>query len=168
MNTSLSYVVISRRMEYILTVALLILGSMAPSLVHMVGGRGLILLPIFFALSLGAVTLSLPSLLVLALVVPTVNSYLFGMPAIPMLYVLVVEGLVISVAIVTARRTNLVFPIILFLAFLVARIIGGLSLFYFAGTPTWYQGIIQGIPGMFINITLGSLFYYVAKKSNHV
>ncbi|MGL5722260.1 MAG: hypothetical protein ACRCY4_07670 [Brevinema sp.] len=168
MITTASHIILSRRIQYIITAILLFMGAMAPSLVHMAGGRGVTLLPIFFALSLGAATLSLPCLLILAVIVPVSNAYLFGMPSAPMLYFLIVEGFIFSTGIVFARRTNWAFPVIFVLSFLMARIVGGLLLFTIGGASSWYHGIFQGIPGLIINVFLGSLFYFIAKKANRV
>ncbi|MGL5721796.1 MAG: hypothetical protein ACRCY4_05290 [Brevinema sp.] len=166
MTKMTSQMVLSRRMEYVFTAVLIVAGALAPSLVHMAGGKGTVLLPIFFALSLGAGMLSLPALLSLAIIVPLSNHILFGMPPVPMLYILTLESVIMVVLTVGLRRTQWMFPVIFALAFIVARLVGSFVLMAVSGLA-WHEGLVNSMLGLVVNIGMASAVFMVSSTKNH-
>lgn len=161
---TISYIRLSPRSERILNALLIAAGAAAPFLVHAAGGNGKEILPIFFALSIGASILSVPHLLLLAFSVPLINHLMFGMPAAPMLAVLLAESFVFCMVIFAGRKYSLPFFLLLVLGFLSARLSGGIVYSLLFSASDWLAYVLGGSVGLGLNTALGWGFYWAVKK----
>jgi len=154
--------------ENILMASLTISSLMFPLIIHTLGLRGTLYLPIFFSISLAASFMSFPKLLALSILSPTLNMILTGMPSPPIYYFLLVECVALSVFIFLGRRLNINFYVIAFVSMILARLSSIILLPFFGAmtTEAWFNGIINGYRGIIINVLFAALFYVILKKQS--
>ena len=106
----------------------------------------------------------------IGLIVPLVSSMLTGMPPVPKLYFMLVE--LVAYGIFTGifiRKMNVYFTLLS--AMILGRVLYGCSLiigvkllgfhFSFANMGAFLAGIVSGIPGMILQITVIPLFLFL-------
>lgn len=153
-------------LELSLTFVLIVLSVMFPYAIHMAGLKGTEFLPIFFSLAISSAFLSNKKLIALAVIIPTTNMLLTGMPAIPIYYFLLLESVAFTVFIILGRKFKLNFYLMVVLAFVLARFssIVLLPLFSQININSWFSGIVRGYKGIIVNILLSALFFKALKS----
>ena len=138
------------------------LGS--PILVHYFGLRGTEYLPIFFALSLGCYILNPLTLIILSIVSPLINLLVTGMPQIPILYFLILEGFIFSI-LISVLKNKFPFFILAPLSFISARLSSILLVFLLnENIEIWFNGILNGYKGIIINSLFAIATYFIFKN----
>lgn len=138
-----------------------------PILTHFLGLKGNELLPIFFALSIGAYILNPLFLIILSIVSPLMNYFITNMPMPPTLYFLIFEGIVFSFIIILLRNNrNISFILAVLLAFISARLSSVILTFIFdVSINDWFNGVINGYKGIIANFLFASISYLIIKNN---
>lgn len=151
-----------------LLAALFVIGNIAlPQLCHTVPRGGLIFLPIYFFTLIGAYKYGWRVGLLTALLSPTVNHVLFGMPPAPALLPIVVKSVTLALsAAFVARRAGTVSLLSIAAVVALYQLVG--SLFEFALTGSLaaaMQDVRIGLPGIALQIFGGyAVIRYLMKK----
>lgn len=141
-----------------LLAALFVLGNIAlPQLCHLMPHGGLIWLPIYFFTLVGAYKYGWRVGLLTALLSPTVNSLLFGMPAPAVLPAILLKSNILAlVAGWTAAHLQRVSIPVLLGVVLTYQVLGTLGEWIMAGDfMTAVQDFRIGIPGMLLQVLGG-------------
>lgn len=147
--------------------ALLVAGNIVlPQLCHLVASGGAILLPIYFFTLLGAYKYGWRVGLLTALLSPSLNALLFGMPAVTALPAITVKSTLLAVAAAwVAARTHRCSLLLLAGVVLFYQCAG--TLFEWAYTGSFgvaAQDFTLGLPGMALQVTgVWALLKYVLK-----
>ena len=143
---------------------LIAISLVSPIVVHYFGLKGTEYLPIFFALSLGAYILNPISLITLSIASPLINSIITGMPQIPILYFLILEGFIFSI-LISPLKNKFPFFILAPLSFIVARFSSILLAFLLnENIAIWFNGIVNGYKGIIINSIFALAAYFIFKN----
>ena len=128
-----------------------------PQLCHLAPNGGLMLLPIYFFTLIAAYKYGWTVGLMTALFSPLANHYLFGMPVVEMLPVILVKStLLASAAVLVSQRTNAVSLWSLLVVVLAYQVVG--TLIEWAIVKDFLvalQDFRLGIPGMLIQVLGG-------------
>lgn len=149
-------------------------GLVLPQAFHVFGqGVGMAFLPMHLPVMIAGILLGPCYGGLIGLIVPLVSSMLTGMPPVPKLYFMFVE--LVAYGIFTGifiRKMNVYFTLLS--AMILGRVLYGCSLiigvkllgfhFSFANMGAFLAGIVSGIPGMILQITVIPLFYFTLKK----
>lgn len=153
---------------------LLAIGVIIPSIFHLTGLPGQMLLPMHIPVLIGGFLLPPTLALLLGMLTPLLNSFITGMPVLfPIAIILVFElgayGLITSLLYRILKVPSLLSLII---AMIVGRIVAGITIFILSAFFTlpldpllFVKGaVITGIPGIIIQIILiPSLVYAIIK-----
>lgn len=157
---------------------LVALGVILPQAFHVLGANaGMTFLPIHIPILLAGVMLGGTYGGVIGIVVPLASSLLTGMPPVPKLWFMLAELGVYGFAIgILVRKYNIYMA--LFLAMVLGRIAYALSLVVgvnllgmsapFMNSTSFIAGIVQGIPGMLIQIIVIPILYMRLKKGGFI
>ena len=146
---------------------LFIVGNIAlPQLCHLAPGGGLTWLPIYFFTLIAAYKYGIRVGLLTAILSPIANNLLFGMPAAPMLPIILIKSVLLaSVAAYIAHRTSKISLLSLLVVILAYQVIGTtiewimVQDFYIA-----VQDFRMGIPGMLVQLFGGyAILRWMAK-----
>ena len=140
--------------------AIFILGNLIlPQICHLIPNGGLIFLPIFFFTLIAGYKYGLITGLMTAVLSPIVNFLLFGMPAEPMLPIILAKSILLAVAAaMIAQRTGKLSIVTLALVVLAYQLPG--MLIEWVSTNSFYmasQDVRLGIPGILLQI-IGGFF----------
>ncbi len=144
-----------------LAAALFILGNIAlPQLCHLFPKGGLIWLPIYFFTLVGAYKYGWKVGLLTALLSPTVNSLLFGMPLLSSLPAILLKSVLLAVAAgYAAHRFGRISLPILLAVVLFYQVVGTMGEWLMAGNFfDAVQDFRIGLPGMALQVVGGYLF----------
>lgn len=147
---------------YLLSAAFIAGNLILPQICHLIPNGGLILLPIFFFTLIAAYKFGLITGLMTAILSPTINFLLFGMPPAAMLPILLAKSILLAVAAaMIAQRTGKlsIFTLVLVVLGyqLPGMLIEGVSAHsFFVAT----QDFRLGLPGIIIQIVGG---YFLLK-----
>lgn len=145
-----------------------IISLASPIITHHLGFKGTEFLPIFFALSLGAYILNPLFLIMLAVISPLLNYFLTNMPMPPILYFLILEGIVFSAVIGLLKNKNVSFILSSLLALILGRLSSVILTFIFdISFNTWLNGVISGYKGIIVNWAFASIMYIILKERNN-
>ena len=148
--------------------ALLIVGNIVlPQICHLIPQGGLTWLPIYFFTLIGAYKYGWRVGLMTALLSPTVNSLLFGMPIVAMLPAIISKSVLLALAASwVARRFNSVSLLLLLGVVLTYQVAGSLVEWAMKGSFfAAMQDFRIGLPGMAFQIVGGFLVLrYLLKK----
>ncbi len=153
---------------------LLAIGVIIPSIFHLTGLPGQMLLPMHIPVLIGGFLLSPSLAMLLGMLTPLLNSFVTGMPELfPIAIILVFElgayGLITSLFYRVLKVPSLLSLII---AMIIGRLVAGLTIFVLSAFFTlpldpilFVKGaVLTGIPGIIIQIILiPSLIYAVMK-----
>lgn len=130
-----------------------------PQLCHLIPDGGKIFLPIYFFTLFASYKYGLKVGLITALLSPTINTVLFGMPAPELLPAILTKSIVLTfAAFIVAKKTNKVSLINLLIVVLIYQCVGTLS--EWAMTSSFYAAIQDfriGIPGMILQVVVSYL-----------
>lgn len=130
-----------------------------PQLCHLIPDGGKIFLPIYFFTLFASYKYGLKVGLITALLSPTINTVLFGMPAPELLPSILTKSIVLTfAAFIVAKKTNKVSLINLLIVVLIYQCVGTLS--EWAMTSSFYAAIQDfriGIPGMILQVVVSYL-----------
>ena len=136
-----------------------------PQLCHLIPDGGKIFLPIYFFTLFASYKYGLKVGLITALLSPTINTVLFGMPAPELLPAILTKSIVLTfAAFIVAKKTNKVSLINLLIVVLTYQCVGTLA--EWAMTSSFniaIQDFRLGIPGMILQIVLS---YLLLRKIN--
>ena len=151
-----------------LVAALFIVGNIAlPQLCHLMPQGGLIFLPIYFFTLVAAYKYGFTIGLTTAVLSPLVNSALFGMPAAPVLPIILVKSVTLAVAAaLIAKKTNKVTLLTVAMAVVAYQLVGSLAEWAMTGSiEKAMQDVILGWPGCLLQIIGGYVILrYLLKK----
>jgi len=151
-----------------LVAALFIVGNIAlPQLCHLMPQGGLIFLPIYFFTLVAAYKYGFTVGLTTAVLSPLVNSALFGMPAAPVLPIILVKSVTLAVAAaLIAKKTNKVTLLTVAMAVVAYQLVGSLAEWAMTGSiEKAMQDVILGWPGCLLQIIGGyAILRYLLKK----
>lgn len=153
---------------------LLAIGVIIPSIFHLTGLPGQMLLPMHIPVLIGGFLLSPSLAMLLGMLTPLLNSFITGMPVLfPIAIILVFElgtyGLITSLLYRVLKVPSL---LALIISMVLGRVMAGITIFVLSGFFTipfepvlFVKGaIITGIPGIIIQIILiPSLVYAITK-----
>lgn len=153
---------------------LLAIGVIIPSIFHLTGLPGQMLLPMHIPVLIGGFLLSPSLAMLLGLLTPLLNSFITGMPVLfPIAIILVFElgtyGLITSLL---YRKLKVPSLLALIIAMILGRVMAGITVFILSTFFTlpldsiaFVKGaVITGIPGIIIQIILiPSLVYAIVK-----
>lgn len=153
---------------------LLAIGVIIPSIFHITGLPGQILLPMHIPVLIGGFLLPPTLALLLGMLTPLLNSFITGMPVLfPIAIILVFElgayGLITSLLYRVLKIPSL---LALIISMIVGRLVAGLTIFVLSAFFTlpldpiiFVKGVvITGLPGIIIQIILiPSLVYAILK-----
>lgn len=158
----------SLRKESLGITGFLFISVVMPVIYHMVGLKGAVFLPIFLGVVIATYLLTLPSVIIIALLSPVVNHILTGMPPVspyPVMQQIIFEGVVIGVtAHLIKGRVNTfmraMMPILMgrLSVLLLLLVFPSLNLNFISGA------LIKGIPGMSLNLTASIMVYAWIKE----
>lgn len=138
-----------------LLVLLFVIGNIAlPQLCHLIPSGGPMLLPIYFFTLIGAYKYGWKAGLLTAVLSPLANHMLFGMPAMPMLLVVLAKSILLAVSAgwAASRFRRITIPILLAVV-VFYQAIG--FLFEWGLTNDWIlalQHLRMAVPGMMIQV----------------
>lgn len=154
---SLSY----RNVMTYATALLFVLGNIVmPQLFHLVPQGGVTWLPIYFFTLVGAYKYGWKVGLLTAVLSPLVNSFLFGMPALPVLPAILVKSVLLAAGAGYAARRFKKVSLLLFLSVVLFYQVFG-TLAEWAMSGSFYAALQDfriGIPGILLQIFGGYLF----------
>lgn len=135
--------------------ALFIAGNIVlPQLCHFIPNGGLILLPIYFFTLIAAYKYGIVAGLLTAILSPTINNLLFGMPTVEILPIILVKSSLLAIAAaLIAKRFNKISLLYLALTILAYQIIG--TIFEWIMIKNFFiavQDFRLGVSGMLIQI----------------
>ncbi|MDP4290083.1 MAG: ECF transporter S component [Bacteroidota bacterium] len=142
---------------YLFSAAFIAGNLILPQLCHLIPNGGLILLPIFFFTLIAAYKYGLVTGLMTAILSPTINYALFGMPVAAMLPIILVKSVLLAVAAAMiaqhTRKLSLATLALVVLGYqLPGMFIEGISSnSFFAAT----QDVRLGLPGIILQIVGG-------------
>ena len=147
-----------------LFIFLFVLGNLLlPQVTHMIPSGGLIFLPIYFFTLIAAYKFGLKVGLLTALLSPLLNSFLFGMPPVAVLPIILIKSFLLAfIDGIVARRYKQISFLHLLIVVLGYQFIGSLA--EWASTQSICKALQDfriGIPGMLIQIFGG---YLLLKK----
>jgi len=161
---SLSY----NQVKTYLIALLFIIGNVAlPQLCHLIPKGGLIFLPIYFFTLVAAYKYGFTVGLATAVLSPLVNSAIFGMPAAPILPIILIKSITLAVvAALIARKTNKVTILTVAITVVAYQLIGSFAEWGLTGSiEKAYQDILLGWPGCLLQIAGGFVVLrYLLKK----
>ncbi len=157
-----------RDMRTYLVATLFITGNLIlPQLCHLIPQGGMIFLPIYFFTLIGAYTYGWKVGLLTAIFSPTINSMLFGMPALEMVPVIEVKSIILALAAgyAASRFNRITLPLILGVI-ATAQVLGGVFEWaYTSSLAAALQDFRIGIPGIALQVVGGFfLIRYLAFK----
>lgn len=143
-----------------LLVILFVIGNIAlPQLCHLIPNGGKILLPIYFFTFVASYKYGFKVGLLTAIFSPIINSFLFGMPVLNLLPVILTKSIVLATsAAFVANKTRKISLLNLLIIVLIYQVVGTLA--EWAMTSSFYVAIQDfrlGVPGMIMQI-LGVYF----------
>lgn len=143
-----------------LLVILFVIGNIAlPQLCHLIPNGGKILLPIYFFTFVASYKYGFKVGLLTAIFSPIINSFLFGMPVLNLLPVILTKSIVLATAAAfVANKTRKISLLNLLMIVLIYQVVGTLA--EWAMTSSFYVAIQDfrlGVPGMIMQI-LGVYF----------
>lgn len=154
---------------------LIAIGLVLPQAFHMFGSdAGKMFLPMHIPVILSGMLLGPVWGLLAALMIPLLSSLIFSMPAVPMLWFMLFE--LAAYALVSGFLAKRKWNVYLNLAatILCGRIVYGLSLaagvyllqvnYPFANAAAFFAGLVQGLPGVVIQLVLIPLIMLALKK----
>ncbi|WP_072530222.1 ECF transporter S component [Bacteroides ilei] len=154
---SLSY----RNVMTYATALLFVLGNIVmPQLFHLVPQGGVTWLPIYFFTLVGAYKYGWKVGLLTAVLSPLVNSFLFGMPALPVLPAILVKSVLLAAGAGYAARRFKKVSLLLFLSVVLFYQVFG-TMAEWAMSGSFYAALQDfriGIPGILLQIFGGYLF----------
>lgn len=139
---------------------LFVLGNIVlPQLCHLIPEGGKILLPIYFFTLIASYKFGLKVGLLTAVLSPLCNHFLFGMPPLAVLPVLLVKSSLLAVAAAwIAGQTQKLSVIHLAVAVLAYQVVGGFAEWGLTGEwSAALQDFRLGYPGMLVQVILGWL-----------
>lgn len=143
------------------TALLFVLGNIVmPQLFHLVPQGGVTWLPIYFFTLVGAYKYGWKVGLLTAVLSPLVNSFLFGMPALPVLPAILVKSVLLAVGAGYAASRFKKVSLLLFLSVVLFYQVFG-TLAEWAMNGSFYAALQDfriGIPGILLQIFGGYLF----------
>ncbi len=153
---------------------LLAIGVIIPSIFHLTGLPGLMLLPMHIPVLIGGFLLSPSLAMLLGMLTPLLNSFITGMPVLfPIAIILVFElGTYGLIASLMYRKLKAPTLLALIISMILGRIVAGVAVFLlttFFTLPlnpiSFVKGaVVTGIPGIIIQIILiPSLVYAIVK-----
>ena len=157
---------------------LIALGVLLPQAFHVVGmSAGMTFLPIHIPILLAGVMLGGTYGGVIGLIVPLLSSVLTGMPPVPKLWFMLAELGVYGFAIgILIKKFNIYVSLII--TMVLGRIAYGLALVVgvnllgmnapFMNSAAFVAGLVQGIPGMLIQLVLIPIIYMALKKGGFI
>ncbi len=140
--------------------AIFVVGNiLLPQLCHLIPQGGLIFLPIYFFTLVAAYKYGLTAGVVTAVLSPAINSFLFGMPALAVLPVIMVKSVLLAcAAALVAKRFGRISVLAVVLAVLAYQIAGGAIEWAMTGSfMAAVQDITIGLPGIALQILGGYL-----------
>ncbi len=134
-----------------------------PQLTHLIPSGGLIFLPIYFFTLIAAYKFGLTVGLLTAFLSPLLNSFLFGMPPVAVLPVILIKSFLLAIiAGSVAKRYQQISILHLLLVVLGYQVIGSLAEWALTQSiSSALQDFRIGIPGMLLQIIGG---YFLLKK----
>ena len=149
--------------------ALFILGNIVfPQLCHAIIPKGgLIFLPIYFFTLIGAYKYGFKMGLLTAVLSPVINSLVFGMPVAAMLPSILIKSVLLAgAAAYVSHRSQKVSIAMLLAVVLLYQVAGsGIEVLLKGNFSDGIQDFRLGLPGMFIQVTLGyAVLKYILKK----
>ncbi|MEF9941185.1 MAG: hypothetical protein RSA90_06895 [Lachnospiraceae bacterium] len=145
------------------------LGLLIPRIFHVMGpNAGKMFLPMYYSVVLAALLLPMRFTIPVAVCTPILSYILTGMPAIPMLYVLLCELVIYAiVANLLIRRYNPYITVVI--ASLTGRVVNVCTVLFlahviglpipFAKTPILMGTMIMSVPGIVLQIVLIPMIY---------
>ena len=146
--------------------SLFIVGNiLLPQLCHLIPQGGVTWLPIYFFTLIGAYKYGWKVGLLTAVISPIVNSWAFGMPALPVLpFILIKSTLLALAAGYTAQRSKTVSWTTLFIVIMLYQVLGTLGEFLISGNMhTALQDFRIGLPGMTLQLVGGYTLLNIIK-----
>ncbi|MFY9283918.1 MAG: ECF transporter S component [Miniphocaeibacter sp.] len=142
---------------------LLAIGIILPTLVHLTGIPGNILLPMHLPVLIAGLVLGPAYGAIIGIILPLINFLLTNMPPIPTLYIMTFEllGYGLFAGIINKKTNNIILSLII--AMVVGRVFGGIVsylLFTMLGMSKippyiWLSGsVVTGLPGIIIQLIL--------------
>ena len=157
-----------RELRTYVAVALFVAGNIVlPQLCHLIPQGGLIWLPIYFFTLIAAYKYGWQAGVLTAVLSPTVNSLLFGMPAAEMLPIILTKSLLLAAAAsLTAHYTRRVSLLLVAAVVMAYQVVGGLAEWAMTGSlQAALQDFRLGLPGILFQIVGGWMFLkYLLKK----
>lgn len=142
-----------------------IAGTLVPLIFHSYGLAGPRFLPIFLFTLIGAVTISPAAALAVALITPVANNLLTGMPAGPMLLIVIVKGFIIAgmVKLLSDRlnENKILFSAVLVLAYQVAGLF--IEAVFLNSFSIAWQHFVFSWPGMVIQVAVLNIIFKLHK-----
>lgn len=160
-NSVKLYLLSYRNVMTYATVLLFVLGNIVmPQLFHLVPQGGVTWLPIYFFTLVGAYKYGWKVGLLTAVLSPLVNSFLFGMPALPVLPAILVKSVLLAAGAGYAARRFKKVSLLLFLSVVLFYQVFG-TMAEWAMSGSFYAALQDfriGIPGILLQIFGGYLF----------
>lgn len=141
--------------------ALFVTGNIVlPQICHLVPQGGLIFLPIYFFTLIAAYKYGIIPGLLTAVMSPIMNHLLFGMPAAPVLPIILVKGTILAlVASYLSRRFGRVTFTAIVLTVLGYQLLGGVAEWLMTqSSAAAIQDLRLGYPGILLQIVVGYFF----------
>lgn len=163
-----NYVNLNIAKENILATSLVISSLMFPLITHILGLKGALYLPIFFAIAIGSSFISFPRLLALSVLSPTLNMLITGMPRVPIYYFLLVECVALTFFIFVSKQVKINFYVAIILSMILARFSSFILLPFFdtMSIESWFLGLVNGYRGVIVNILFALGSYLIIKKQS--
>lgn len=169
MNTAFNFVSLSyRESKTYLFSAFFILGNiLLPQLCHLLHLGGPTLLPIYFFTLVGACKYGMSLGLLVAILSPLINSFLFAMPVPALLPAIICKSVLMAVAAgYVAARTGKLSVLSLVGVVLFYQVVGGIFEWAVSGSlDAAFQDFRIGVPGMLLQIFGG---YLLLKSISHI
>ncbi|MGL4677257.1 MAG: hypothetical protein ACRCWI_06285 [Brevinema sp.] len=168
-NLLTSKISIGSLRERVVLMVLTIIAVVVPPIYHLLGMKGTIFLPIYFCLALGSSILTWKNLLILALINPTLNMLLTGMPASPIFQTLLFEGVVFTILIVGGKKLNLSFILNFIISLWIARFSVLLLVPFISSLSVEFiiQSIINSGYGIILNTVIAFIAFNIFSKYSH-
>lgn len=151
---------------YLHTAIFVAANILLPQLFHVAGLGGAVFIPILFFTLLAGVRYGLLCGLATAIISPLISHLIMGMPALPMLSVLMIKGVSMAFAayFILNRTQNLKLYHIALIA-VVAQIIGGVfQSIFFGGVAAAYDVVYTALPGIVLQIVAVWAILKIARK----
>lgn len=164
-----------RTKDLVIAAVLLALGVVLPMIVHMTGVNGAIFLPMHIPVLISGLVVGSPLGLIVGIISPIINNLLTGMPAIPFLWVMLVElGIYGYISGYLYRKVKMTLMPSLIISMIIGRVGGALMVLILGkgfGMPVppidkFLQGAtIVALPGIIIQIILIPMIVNAYEKS---